>query len=396
MLIGLVGKPSSGKSTVFKSMTLADVDIGPYPFVTVKPNTGVGYVRVQAVCREFGLCCSPREGFVHGDWRFVPVQVMDVAGLVPGAHEGRGMGNQFLDDLRQAHALIHVVDISGATNEKGEAVPPGTHDPANDILFLERELDMWYFGIIRRGWEKFARTVQQEQNPVERALGKQLSGLRVTEEMVKECAAGLKILEKKPSGWSDDELLGLATLLRRKTKPMVILCNKIDTKAGQENWARIQRDFSDRMLAACSAESELALKEAAKKGLISYTAGENDFSILKEDSLSPKQKSALGFIKGVIHDYGAGVQQALENAVFRLLGHIAVFPAGVGKLQDSEGNVLRDCYLMPPGSTAIDFAYRIHSDFGRGFIKAVDVRTKRPVGRDHKLRHLDMIEIFYK
>src|SRR3989338_5626200 len=139
MLIGVVGKANVGKSTFFKAATLAEVEIANYPFATIKPNHGTGYVRVDCAEKFFNVKCNPRFGYCIEGIRFVPVDMLDVAGLVPGAHEGKGMGNQFLDDLRQADALIHVVDVAGTTNEKGEPITPGSYDPADDIKFLEEE-----------------------------------------------------------------------------------------------------------------------------------------------------------------------------------------------------------------------------------------------------------------
>jgi len=395
MQIGLVGKPSSGKSTLFKAMTLAEVEIGPYPFVTIKPNSGVGYVKVECACKEFGKQCSPREGYSIDGWRFVPVQLIDVAGLVPGAHEGKGMGNQFLDDLRQADALIHVVDVSGSTNEKGEPVKAGSYDPANDIRFLENELDMWYLGIIKRGWEKFARQVMQERSAVHKAIGKQLSGLGVSEEMADDAIKKLGLNKEKPNEWTAENLMSLATELRKRTKPMLIACNKIDVPGAQDNYEKLKAEFTDYILIACSAESELALKEAAKKGLIDYIPGEKGFNIKDQSKLTEQQKNALNFIQKIV-ERGTGVQQVADEAVFGLLKYVAIFPGGVNKLEDSEGRTLPDCFLMPPGTTAIDFAFRLHTDFGKNFIKAIDVRSRMPVGREHELKHRDIIEIAAK
>ena len=394
MLIGIVGKPSCGKSTFFKAATLAEVEIASYPFTTIKPNHGTGYVKVDCVDKEFKVQCNPRLGYCIGGKRFVPIDLLDVAGLVPGAHEGKGMGNQFLDDLNQADVLIHVIDVSGSTNEKGEEVPASSYDPANDIRFLEYELDMWYLRLIEKGWEKFARTVNQERPELKKAIAKQLSSLRVTEDLISETIEKLN-LSPDIMKWSKDDLVKIATKLRKATKPMVIACNKIDIKGGYENFERLKKEFDSYLLIPCSAESELALREAAKHGLIKYIPGEGTFEIIDEKRLNDRQKNSLAFIKTNILDrfLYTGVQQVLDISVFELLKYIAIFPGGVGKLQDQHGNYIPDCFLMPPGSTAIDFAFKLHTDIGNSFIKAIDVKSKRPVGRDYLLKNRDVIEI---
>ncbi|MFH1848595.1 MAG: redox-regulated ATPase YchF [archaeon] len=395
MIIGVVGKANVGKSTFFKAATLADVEIANYPFATIKPNSGIGYVRIKCVDKEFNVQCNPTEGFCKKGIRFVPVNLIDVAGLVPGAHEGKGMGNQFLDDLRQADVLIHVIDASGSTNENGESIAPGSYDPAEDIKFLEVEMDLWYLGILKKGWEKFARQIMQEKMDVQIALAKQLSGLNVTEDHIVDSIKSLGLNVENPSQWNDDELKNLSRELRIKTKPMIIACNKIDMKESESNFIKLEEAFPEHILIKCSAESELALREAAKQGLIDYLPGENDFSILKEDTLNEKQKKGLMFIKeNVLEKYGStGVQEVLDKAVFELLKYIAIFPGGVNKLEDQHGNILPDCFLMPEGSRAIDFAYKLHSDFGDKFIRAIDVKKKMTVGKDHVLKNLDVVEI---
>jgi len=394
MLVGVVGKANTGKSTFFKAATLAEVEIANYPFATIAPNHGVGHVKVKCVDAEFKKQCNPREGYCIEGWRFVPINMIDVAGLVPGAHEGKGMGNQFLDDLRQADVLIHIVDMAGTTNEKGEPVQPGSYDPEKDIRFLEVELDMWYVGIIKRGWEKFARTVSQEHQQVQKALGKQLSALGVDEGMVEDAVKQLNLNRENLTAWTEDDLMRLAVWFRKKTKPMIIACNKMDIPAAENNFERIKKLFPDRILVPCSAETELALKEAAKHKLINYIPGEDHFEILNKEKLNEKQIKALEFMKKFLDKNKAtGVQQVLDKAVFELLQYKAIFPGGVSKLEDKHGNVLPDCYLLPGNATALDFAFRIHTDIGNKFVKAIDVRKKMPIGKDYILKHRDIVEI---
>ena len=394
MLVGIVGKSNIGKSTFFKAATLAEVQIANFPFTTIKPNHGTGFVKVDCVDKEFNVKCNPRFGYCLDGNRFVPVELLDVAGLVPGAHEGKGLGNEFLNDLNQADALIHIIDVSGSTNEKGESVEPLSYDPANDIRFLEHELDMWYFRLIEKGWEKFARTVNQEKPELHKAVANQLSSLRVTENLMEQVIEKFN-LDQDITKWDKDTLLKIAIELRKETKQMIIACNKIDVDGADANFERLKKEFKDDILIPCSAESELALREAAKHELIKYIPGEDRFEIIKSEKINEKQKKALEFIKNnVLEKYGSsGVQQFLDRAVFELLKYIAIFPGVVNKLQDQHGNVLPDCFLMPKDTTALDFAFKLHTDIGNSFVKAIDVRSKKPVGKDYLLRNRDVIEI---
>lgn len=397
MLIGIVGKPSCGKSTFFKSATLAEVDIANYPFTTIKPNHAIGFVKVKDPAKDFGKTSNPRMGFVQDEWRFVSIDLIDVAGLVPGAHKGEGMGAQFLNDLNQADALIHVIDVSGSVNEKGEDVELGAYDPANDVKFLEDELDFWYLEIMKKGWEKFVRQVVQEKRNLAVALEKQLSGVRVTEQMAKDAFTRLKLDAARPNEWSEEQLLALARELRRISKPMMIAANKVDRPGAWDNYERLKKKFPEYIIIPCSAELELALKEAHKHAIISYTPGESDFVIADESKVSEKQKTGLEFIRKFLSEKkSTGVQDVLNAAAFSLLKYKAIYPGGVGKLEDSDGNVIPDCFLMPQDATALDFAFRLHTDFGKNFIKAVNVRTKLPVGKDHVLDDGDIIEIMAK
>jgi ribosome-binding ATPase len=391
MLIGLVGKPSCGKSTFFKAATLADVLIAPYPFATIKPNHGVAYVKIDCIDKEFNTQCMPRTGYCVNGKRFVAFDLMDVAGLVEGASEGRGLGNQFLDDLRQADAFIHIVDVSGETDAGGKETKG--YNPLQDVKMLENELDLWYLGILKKVWKTFARTIQNTGESFSKAVAKQFSGLNANENDIKRVLLILNYDPKRPADWTDEQLKNFAHELRHLTKPMIIAANKIDRPNSKINYENLKSQYPNLLIVPCSADSELALREANKAGLISYIPGDNNFKILKD--LNEKQNQALETIKkNVLDVYGStGVQEVLNKAVFGLLKYIAIFPAGVNKLADSKGNILPDCFLVPEGTTALDFAFKLHTDIGKNFVKAIDARTKQPVGKEHKLKHRDGIEI---
>jgi len=393
MLIGLVGKPSVGKSTFFKASTLAEIEIAPYPFTTIKANRGVGYVSVECIEKEFKVKCNPNHGFCINGNRFVPIDLMDVAGLVPGASEGKGLGNKFLDDLRQADCFIHIVDISGETDIEGKQTK--NHNPTEDILFLEEELNKWYFNILSKVWKTFARKTEMEHANLAEAVAKQFSGLKVDEDQAKDILHGNNF-EKNPNKWSDEDVMKFASLLRKISKPMIIAANKVELEKGTENYERIKKEFPNLRIVPCSADSELALRQASKACLIEYIPGEKSFKILKD--LNEKQKEALFQIqKNVLDKFseGTGVQKILNTAVFDILGYLPIFPASANKLGDSKGNILPDCFLLPPNSTALDFAYSLHTDFGKNFIKAINAKTKMALGKDYKLQARDALEIIH-
>ncbi|MEK6757822.1 MAG: redox-regulated ATPase YchF [Nanoarchaeota archaeon] len=390
MLIGLVGKPSCGKSTFFKASTLAEVEIASYPFTTIKPNHGVGYVKVECIDKEFNTQCHPNHGFCINHHRFVPVDMMDVAGLVPGASEGKGLGNQFLDDLRKANVFIHIVDASGTTGIDGK--PTENHDPCEDVKFLEEELNKWYCNILIKVWKTFARKAEMEKTKFSEAVAKQFSGLGVVEGNVKDVIRKLNLPEK-PTQWKEEQVMKFAGALREISKPMIIAANKCDHANAQKNIEKMQKNFPELMIYPCSADSELALREATKARLIDYIPGDDKFVI--KGKISERQKDALEKIKkNVLEVYGGtGVQEVLNLAVFDLLKYLAIFPAGANKLGDSKGHILPDCFLLPQGSTALDFAFFLHTDFGNNFIKAIDARTKRALGKSYELKHRDALEI---
>ncbi|MEM2908776.1 MAG: redox-regulated ATPase YchF [Candidatus Bilamarchaeaceae archaeon] len=393
MLIGIVGKPSTGKSTFFMAATSVVVERSPRPFTTIKPNHAIGYVEVECVDKDFGIRCNPRSGYCINSRRFVSVDLLDVAGLVPGAHEGRGLGNKFLDDLRQADVLIHIVDASGSTNENGEKVALGSYDPANDIRFLEEELDYWLKGILDNNWQRLLKESKRKKN--EELLCDQFAGLGIRKDAIVKALGQLNLREKTLDSWSEEEKMGFARIMRKIGKPLIIVANKCDLPGAYANYQRLLKEFPEHLIIPCSSEAEIALKEAAKHGFIKYLPGDADFEIVRE--LDEQQRRAMEFLKGYIKKAGGtGVQKALNTAVFNFLNYIAVFPvANSAKLTDDKGNVLPDCFLMKPGSTALDLAASIHSTMAEKFIRAIDVRTKKALGADYKLRHRDVIEVVF-
>jgi len=381
--IGIAGKPNAGKSTFFKSATLIDVAIANYPFTTIEPNVGIAYVRTECVCGELGVNC----GRCIEGWRFIPIKLIDIAGLVPGAHEGRGLGNEFLDNLRQAEGIIHVVDASGSTDEEGNEVGVGEHDPVRDVEFLREELDMWLFGILKRNWNKIVRRIHLERRDPSKFLTEQLAGLGFEEWMVK---SALKEMGKDLKDFDDEDLKKFAKELRKVRMKMVIAGNKAD-KAPEE---LINRLLSlDEIVIPTSAYYELALRIASKNGYVKYIPGDSDFEVLKP--LNEKQKRLLDEIRAFMKKFGGtGVQKAINTLVFDVLGYIVVYPVeDENKFTDSKGNVLPDAFLVKKGTTVKELAYKIHTEIGEHFIYAVDAKRKVRIGEDYELKHNDVIKI---
>lgn len=393
-LLGVIGKPNTGKTTFFSAATLAPVEIANYPFTTIKPNRGVGYVRTPCVHDEFKVKDNPKNSLCLDGVRLIPVELIDVAGLVPGAWEGRGLGNQFLDEIRRADALIHVVDASGGTDCEGRLCKPGEHDPLEDVQFLEHEITMWMSSILKKDWAKIARTAEAESKEIYGILEERLSGLGIRRSQIFEAIRQTGLNADKPAGWSEEDFLKFVDTLRRISKPMLIVANKMDLPAAEANLEKLKK--LDYTVIPCCAEAELALRRAAEKQLIDYKPGDCDFKILQPEKLSQSQIKALETIRErVLLKTGAtGVQEAINMAYFKLLSMITVYPVeDVEHLADHNGRVLPDAYLVPRGTTARQFAYLIHTDLGESFIYAVDARGKKRIGEDTVLRDRDVISI---
>ena len=394
MMVGVVGKPNTGKSTFFSAATLVPVEVASYPFTTIKPNRGVGYIRTACVCREFNVEDNPVNSVCLDGVRLIPVELIDCAGLVPGAWEGRGLGNQFLDEIRKADALIHIVDAAGATDSEGRVCKPGTHDPIEDVKFLEKEITMWLSQILKRDWPKLARTAEAGKGDLVGLLENRLSGLAIRRKHILKALRETELNADKPTAWSDDELIGFLDVLRSASKPMLIAANKIDLPTAEENLERLKE--LNYTVIPCCAEAELALRRAAEKRLIDYKPGDCNFTVMEPEKLTEAQNKALQTVKEkILQKYGStGVQEAINMAFFQLLNMIVVYPVeDIEHLADHKGRVLPDAYIVPYGTTARQLAYLIHTELGESFIHAVEARERKRIGEDYVLKDRDVVSI---
>ncbi|MGD1004263.1 MAG: redox-regulated ATPase YchF [Methanoregulaceae archaeon] len=381
--LALAGKPNCGKSTFFKAATMANAEIANYPFTTINPNFGVAYVRSKCPCRELNLVCGK---CVDGN-RFVPVNLIDVAGLVPDAHKGKGLGNQFLDHLRQANAILHIVDASGGTDSEGNPVGVGNHDPSEDIKFLGFEMTMWVYGILDKHWAKLNRQAQVKGFSIYEAIAEVFTGLGITPEDVRD-AEHLHKIDLVHAKMED--LIPFCAEFVKVSKPMLVVGNKVD-----EVPELLHRKLSAQNVVFVSAVSELALRNAAAAHIISYLPGDLVFKVVNESALSNVQKAGLAKIADIIKKYGGtGVQQAINRAVFELLNMIVVYPVeDENHYCDKKGQILPDAFLMRKGSTPHDLAFMVHTDIGKSFLYAIDARTKMRIKESHQLKDGDIIRI---
>ena len=394
MLVGVVGKPNVGKSTFFAAATLKDVPIADYPFTTIQPNVGVAHLKTKCVCKELGVTDNPKNSICLNGTRLVPVKIVDVAGLVEGASKGKGLGNQFLDDVRQADALIQVVDASGSTDLEGRKVPPGSHDPLGDVTMVEHEFDLWMFGILKKDWEKSTRNLEQTGGKIVEHLAERLSGLSVTFADVEQVVLHLHLRTEKPSAWTEEQIMQFVVETRKLTKPSLVAANKADLPTSAPNIEKLRQ--TGRKVVPCASEAELLLRKAAEHGLVSYSPGDASFSVKDPAKLSPAQANALKMVEErVVKAYGGtGVQDAINGAFFDLLKAIVVFPVeDESKFSDKDGRVLPDAYVMKGGSTAVDLARTVHSELAEGFLYAVDARTGKRLAADRVLNNRDVVKI---
>ena len=385
--VALGGKPNAGKSTFYTAATDDDVDVADYPFTTIDANRGVAYARTDCPCLDRESRCGDEH--CHDGKRYVPVELYDVAGLVPGAHEGRGLGNQFLDELTGADVIVNVVDAAGGTNAAGEPVEVGEHDPLEDVDFVESELDAWLADIVERNWETVERRSRSPDFGLEDALRDVMTGFGATAADVTACLRAFEYPDD-PKNWADDDRARLAREVRERTKPVVVAANKVDVAPD---------DLVERLLGLddpsvpATAQGELALRRGAERGVVDYNPGDEDFAVVGD--VSAGQRETLTALRETMATYGGtGVQAALNHAVYDLLDRVTVYPVeDATKWTDGRGNVLPDAHLLPRASTPRDLAYAVHSDIGDGYVHAVDARSDRQVSDDYHLEEGDVIRV---
>jgi ribosome-binding ATPase YchF (GTP1/OBG family) len=353
-------------------------------------------VRVPCPEVELGVKCSPKNSKCVSGARFVPVEMIDVAGLVPKACEGRGLGNKFLDDLRQASALIHVVDASGSTDIEGKPVACGSNDPLEDIRFLEEEIEQWFFNIFKRNWDKVSKKIQLVGKDFVKSFVEMFSGLGFDEKGVVTALSKCGIGAKRVTEWTDDELFEFTKSLRQTSKPIIIAANKTDIDVADKNIGRMKSEFPNSIIVPVSSMAEYVFKKMAESGAIKYMSGDSGYEILDDSKISEKEKKGLEIIdKNVFGRFGStGVQECINAAIFEVLEKIVVYPVeDDGKYTDKDGNVLPDAYIMEKGATPLDLAFRVHTEIGEKFIGAVDAKTKRKIKSDKELSSGDIIKI---
>jgi ribosome-binding ATPase len=393
--IGLIGKTNTGKTTFFNSATLSSAEISNYPFTTKQPAIGNAHAITLCVHRELKVQDQPRNSRCIDGWRFIPIELVDLPGLIKGAWEGKGLGNQFLSIASQSDALLHVVDASGSIDASGKIAEPGTGDPVADIADIEEELVMWYLKLFEANRDKISRAIGGGMDTI-LAITEVFRGIGVREDHVKLALAQNNVAETKFDDFGPQESKDFCWSLRDISKPTLIVANKVDLPTATENFNRLREEYKDIIVVPASADAELTLRRAETRGVIRYIPGDERFEINDQTKLNDKQKWALNFIrKDILGEYmRTGVQFAINVAVFKLLKMNAIYPvADVQKFSDKHGNVLPDVYLMKSGSTVEDLAREIHSELAKGMIYALDGRDGLRLPTNYHLKDRDVLSI---
>jgi ribosome-binding ATPase len=393
--VGLIGKTNTGKTTFFNSATLLSAEVSNYPFTTKRPITGNAHAITLCVHREFNLQDNPRNSRCVDGWRFIPVELVDLPGLIKGAWEGKGLGNQFLTIAAQSDALLHIVDASGSIDASGKIAEPGTGDPVADVADIEEELVMWYLKLLEANRDKISRAISLGMNTIG-AITEVFRGIGVREDHVKLALAQNNLTETAFDNFGTQESKDFCWSLRDISKPTLIVANKVDLPTATENFKRLREEYRDVIIVPASADAELTLRRAESRRIIRYIPGDERFEINDQTKLNDKQKWALNFIrKDILGEYmRTGVQFAINVAVFKLLRMNAVYPiADIQRFSDKHGNVLPDIYLMRSGSTVEDLAKEIHSELAKGLLYALDGRDGLRLPVNYQLKDRDVLSI---
>jgi len=398
LIVGIVGKPSSGKSTFLNAACLTNVKVSELPFTTIDANRGVAYVKEKCVCKEMKVNDNPKNSSCINGFRFIPINLLDVAGLVPDAHIGKGLGNKFLNDLVKADVLIHIIDVTGSLDKTGKRVMDGKKsDPYEDVLFLENEINLWFKNIIEReDWTRFQKALASDPRKTAEELFKRLSGVKIKKSQIISSLRTTRLENKNPGSWSDDDLLILSRNLREISKPILFAANKIDKQKNSENLNLLKEKCSSPII-PCSALAEHVLRNYDKKEIIDYIPGSNDFQIINKGKLNQKEMELIQKIKeSILKPFnGTGVQQILNHAIFNIANQICVYPVtDVNTLSDNKDNILPDVFLVKKGTFLREFiGEKIHTDLAENFMFGIDARTKKRLGENYELKHNDIIKI---
>jgi len=393
--IGLIGKTNTGKTTFFNSATLSSEEISSYPFTTKSPVSGVAHAITLCVHPEFKIQDNPNNSKCLDGWRYIPIELIDLPGLIKDAWKGKGLGNQFLSIAAQSDALLHVVDASGGIDSTGKITEVGTGDPISDFADIEEELIMWYHKILEGNRDKVSKLIKTGTDVLD-ALTDLYRGIGVTKTHVKDTFHATNLEEKDFDDFDMVDSKKFASHLRKISKPTLIVANKVDVEGADKNFARLRERYNDSIVIPVSGDSEFVLRRAEQKGLIKYSPGSETFEIIKSDDLNEKQINALNFIKkGIMGEYmRTGVQFAINVAVFKLLKMNSIYPVADEKnLADKKGRVLPDLILLKDGATINDLAKEIHSDLTKGLLYGKDLRYNLRLPTDYQLRDRDVVSL---
>ena len=393
--IGIIGKTNTGKTTFFNSATLSSSEISTYPFTTKTPESSIANAITLCVHMEFKVQDEPNNSKCTDGLRYVPVELIDLPGLIKDAWKGKGLGNQFLSIAAQSDALLHVVDCSGSFDASGKISEIGTGDPVSDFADIEEELIMWYQKILEGNRDKVSKNINSGTELVD-AFTELYMGIGVKKNHVINALKISELEEKKFDEYDSEDTKQFAKILRKISKPTLIVANKIDIPGADKNFNRLRERYNEVITVPASADSELTLRRAEQQQLIKYSPGSEQFEIVNPEKLNAKQKVALDFIKkDIMGEYmRTGVQFAINVTVFKLLKMNSIYPvANEDTLSDKKGRVLPDLILVKEGATIKDLANEIHTGLSKGLLYGKDLRYNLRLPTHYQLRDRDVISL---